>query len=121
VPPPTFSHVQPGVLFPAFATLMMHDFIKAVRRLPDKSSAADHLLTTILKQVVDLLSPFMTELFNRSLPTGRFPAGFRQAFITPIVNKPGLYATDASSYRPISNSSVLFKLLEHLVAVLDAV
>jgi len=51
----------------------------------------------------------MTELFNRSLSTGRFPAEFRQAFITPIVKKPGLDATDASSYRPISNLSLLSK------------
>jgi len=88
----------------------------AVRRLPDKSSAADPLPTTILKQVVDLLSPFITELFNRSLATGRFLAGFSQAFITPIAKKPGLDGADASSYRPISNLSVLSKLLERLVA-----
>jgi len=64
-----------------------------------------------VKQVTDLLSPFMTEVFNRSLSTGRFPAGFRQAFITPIVMKRGLDATDASWYRPISNLSVLSKRL----------
>jgi len=36
-------------------------------------------------------------------------------FITPIVKKPNFDATDASSCRPISNLSVLSKLLEHLV------
>jgi len=46
---------------------------------------------------------------------GRFPAGFRQAFITPVVKKPGLDGADASSYRPISNLWVLSKLLECLV------
>ena len=96
--------------------MTINDVTSAVRRLPDKSSAADPLPTTILKQVVDLLSPFITELFNRSLVTGRFPAGFRQAFITPIVKKPGLDGADASSHRPISNLSVLSKLLERLVA-----
>jgi len=66
-------------------------------------------------QVIDLHSPFVTELFSRLL-TGRFPAGFRQAFITLILKKPGLYAVDASSYRPTSNLSALSKLLERLVA-----
>ena len=49
------------------------------------------------------------------LPVGFLPAAFKEAFITPIVKKPGLDATSASSYRPISNLSVLSKLLERLV------
>jgi len=54
-------------------------------------------------------------LFNRSLTDGHFPAVFKEAFITPVVKKPGLDVTDAGSYRPISNLSVLSKLLERLV------
>ena len=73
---------------------------------------ADPLPTTVLKQVVDLLSPFITELFSRSSATGHF----RQAFITPIAKKPRLYATDVSSSRPTSNLSVLSKLVERPVA-----
>ena len=95
--------------------LTTDDVFNAVRRLPDKSSAADPLPTTVLIQVIDLLSPFITKLFSRLLATGRFPAGFRLAFITLIV-KPGLDAVNASSYRPISNLSTLSKLQEHLVA-----
>jgi len=95
--------------------LTTDDVINAVRRLPDKSSAADPLPTTVLIQVIDLLSPFITELFSRLLATGRFPAGIHQAFITLIVKKPGLDAVDASSYRPISNLSALSKLQECLV------
>jgi len=53
------------------------DVINAVRRLPDKSSAADPLPTTVLIQIIDLRSPFITEMFSRSLVPGRFPAGFR--------------------------------------------
>jgi len=87
-PSPTFSHVRSGVSF--------DDVINAVRRLPDKSSAADPLPTTVVIQVIDLLLPFITELLSHLLATGRFPAGFRQAFITLIVKKPGLDAVDAS-------------------------
>jgi len=42
----------------------------------------------------------VAELFNRSLDAGHFPAAFKEASVTPIVKKP-------SSYRPISNLSVL--------------
>jgi len=41
--------------------------------------------------------------------------GFKKAFITPMVKKPGMDTTDVSSYRPISNLPVLSKLLERLV------
>jgi len=71
--------------------------------------------TSVLKQVIDVIVPFVVDLFNRSLSEGHFPAVFKQAFVTPVVMKPGLDATDTSSYRPISNLSVLSKLLERLV------
>ena len=114
-PPPTFSAARAGVTFTAFQPLTVDDVISAVRRLPDKSSAADPIPTNILKQVVDPVAPFIAELFNRSLRMGHFPNYFRQAFITPIVKKPNLDPTDVSSYRPISNLPVLSKLLERLV------
>ena len=114
-PAPTFTRAPPGVSLGQFQPLSTDDVIDAVRRLPDKSSAADPMPTSVLKQTADIVAPFITELLNRSLCTGQFPAAFREAFITPIVKKPGLDATNPSSYRPISNLSVLSKLLERLV------
>jgi len=63
----------------------LNDVISAIRRLPDKTSAADPIPTSVLKQIADLVAPFVTELFNRSLSTGHFPAAFKEAFITQIV------------------------------------
>ena len=41
---------------------------------------------------------------------------YKAADITPLLKKPSLDVTDVKSYRPISNLSVLSKLLERLVA-----
>ena len=41
---------------------------------------------------------------------------FKEVFITPVIKKPGLDAADVGSYRPISNLSVISKLLERIVA-----
>ena len=71
--------------------------------------------TSVLKQVIDLIAPYIVELFNRSMAAEQFPAAFKEAFITPIIKKAGLDTADVSSYRPISNLSVLSKLLERLV------
>jgi len=60
-----------------------------------------------------LASPYFTNLFNRSLVAATFRLD--TAFITPIVKKAGLDTTDVRSYRPISNLSVVLKLLERIV------
>jgi len=79
-------------------------------------SAVDPLPVNLLKQVVDELVPYLTVLFNRSLALGHFPDMYKDACITPLLKKPSLDAADVKSYRPISNLSVLSKLLERLVA-----
>ena len=53
----------------------------------------------------------MYELFNRSMSAGHFPSAFKDTFITPALKKPGLDATNVQSDRPISNLSVVSKLL----------
>jgi len=50
-----------------------------------------------------------------SLEHGVVPAVFKSAYITPRLKKPNLDPSDVTSYRPISNLSVIFKLLERLV------
>jgi len=84
-----------------FRPLTTDDVISTIRRLPDKTSAADLIPTSVLKQIADLVAPFVTELFNLLLNSWLR----LKAFIAPIVKKPGLDATNASSYRPISNLS----------------
>ena len=99
-----------------FSVISVDDVASCVYILLDKSSAFDPLLTYIFKQVVDLLAQFVAELFNRSLAAGHFPCTFKDASCTLVLKKQGLNFADASSYRPISNLTVLSKLLERLVA-----
>ena len=84
--------------------------------LSDKSSAADPIPTWVLKDVADLVAPYIVHLFNKSIAAGHFPSCFKRAFITPRIKKSGLDKEDVKSYRPISNLSVLSKLMERLAA-----
>jgi len=77
---------------------------------------SDPLPTRLLKDSVEILAPFLVELFNRSIMQGIVPTAFKSAYITPLLKKPDLDSADVKSYRPISNLSVLSKLLERLVA-----
>ena len=72
--------------------------------------------TRLLKDSVDVLAPYIVELVNRSLTSGSVPSAFKAAYITPLLKKATLDPDDVRSYRPISNLSVMSKLLERLVA-----
>ena len=110
-----FTEVPAGSVLCEFCPLSVDD-ISSVRQLSNNSSAADPIPTYVLEQVIDLVAPFVADLFNRSSSTGHFLyAGSRTHSFTPIVKKAELDHTDASSCRPISNLPVLSKLLERLV------
>jgi hypothetical protein len=115
-PPPVFTDIAPGHALTDFLRLTVDDVAAAVRRLPDKQCASDPLPTSLLKENAATLSPFLTELFNRSLLQGAVPSAFKSAYITPLLKKPDLDPAESKSYRPISNLSVLSKTLERLVA-----
>ena len=40
-----------------------------------------------MKDSVDLLAPFLVDLFNRSLSTGSVPSVFKAAYVTPPTAK----------------------------------
>jgi Reverse transcriptase (RNA-dependent DNA polymerase) len=61
------------------------------------------------------MTPFLCQLFNWSLEHGLVPSSFKRAYITPLLKKSDLDSADVKSYRPISNLSVISKLLERLV------
>jgi len=73
-------------------------------------------IPSLLKANVDILAPFLVELFNRSLSTGPVSTAFKEAYVTLRLKKADLDPADTKSYRPISNLSVLSKLLQRLVA-----
>ena len=95
-----------------FVRLSVEHVAATARRLPDKQGASDSLPTNLLKENVDVLAPFLAELFNRSLAQGAVPAVFKLAYVTPMPKKPDLDTAVSLSYRPMSNLSVLSKTLE---------
>jgi hypothetical protein len=115
-PPPSFTASPPNCILSSFRPLTDADVITAVQQLPDKQCTADPMTTRLLKDNVDVLAPFLAVLFNRSMSLGVVPGTFKEAYITPLLKKPDMDPADVKSYRPISNLSVLSKLLERLVA-----
>ena len=100
----------------AFDVTDIADVTTAIRRLPDKQCATDLLPTWLFKMCAEELAPFLCRIFNKSYTDGMFPTTYKAAYVTPLLKKPNSDPVDVCSYRPISNLSVVSKLLERLTA-----
>ena len=91
-----------------------------VRRLimqsPTKSCALDPISTFVLKEMVDVLLPYLTAMVNTSLREGRLPSSHKHAVVTPLLNKTGLDPDELKNYRPVSNLTFVSKLAERVVS-----
>jgi len=71
--PPYFTPITSSSSLSAFRNTTVEDVSIHIRRLPDKSSAADPIPTSVLKDVADLVVPYIVHLFHTSIAAGRFP------------------------------------------------
>jgi len=82
---------------------------------PNKTCQLDPVPTWLVKDMSNLLSPFIALLVNKSLVTGCFPAKFKEAIIQPLLKREGLDLSDLKNCRPVYNLPFLSKLLERVV------
>ena len=113
-PPPSFSS-PPGCSIVEFRLLSVANVVALVQKLLYKQCDSDIIPTHLLKDCVDILDPFLVDMFNRSLWPGSVPTVFKPAYVSPLSKKPDLDAADVRSSGPISNLLVLSKLLQRLV------
>ena len=78
-----------------------------------KAAGPDSVNNIILKELAQPLSSPMSDLFNYSLASGKVPASWKQANVTPIFKKDN--PSDVTNYRPISLLSTIGKVLEKII------
>ena len=88
--------------------------IDIIKTCPVKSSSLDPIPTSFLKRVATTLVNSFAKLANLSFSSSVFPASFKVARITPLLKKPSLDPEKYEYYRPISNFSIMPKLLDRL-------
>ena len=89
--------------------------LEAIDQLsPNAAPGPDGIPSSILKQLKFEVTPVLTIAFEKSLSEGKIPKAFSKAFIKPI-KKPKKPRCDPAAYRPVSLTSNLAKILEHLV------
>jgi len=85
-------------------TAVTHDEVeKMIGSALNKSCQLNPVPTWLVKDVGQLLSPFIALLFNKSLASGIFPSDFKHAVVRPLLKKKGLDVSDPRNFRPVSN------------------
>ena len=79
----------------------------------NKATGPDRIPARLLKHYAPYISSLLSDLFNKSLNTGKVPSEWKISNITPIP-KGGL-KNEASNYRPISLLSIVSKVLERCI------
>ena len=104
------------------STPVMEDFsisvagiLKLLKNLkPGKAAGPDRLKPILLKELCEEIAPIIQVIFERSIQTGKLPAEWCRAQVSPIFKKGD--KTSAANYRPISFTCILCKVLEYIMA-----
>ena len=115
-PQPNFQASSFEGKFANFQQTTPGEIVKLITSANNKYCSLDPVPTDVVKKCSDLLSNFISQIFNRSLSEGHLPQSQKVAHIIPHLKKRGLDEQDFKSYRPVSNLPFLSKLLERTVA-----
>ena len=101
--------------FVNFKLLTDEDVIKLIGNSPTKSCDLDPFPTSVLKQCITEIVPYVKWVINSSLSSGYFPKNCKEAIVASLLKKPGLNLV-YRNYRPVSTLSYISKLIEKAVS-----
>jgi Endonuclease-reverse transcriptase/Reverse transcriptase (RNA-dependent DNA polymerase) len=92
----------------------MTEFHESLKTCKGSSPGPDDISYEMVKQLKEDDKESLLEIYNTIWRTGNFPDGWRKALTMPIP-KPGKDPENLDSYRPISLTSCLGKIMEKMV------
>ena len=111
-PMPPFGPTVTNTTF-NFQSVHMSDITKIIQRLPDKhSSGPDGISYIMLKLSLPAIVGTLVRLFNISLRLGEVPEEWKDAVVIPLHKGGKKPSKDPLSYRPISLTSCVARVLE---------
>ena len=98
----------------SFYPLTESDVSALIKKSAKKSCLMDPMPTSLVVGCLDVLLPVITLIVNSPLPSGYFPAEWKEALVCPLLKKAGLDPV-FKNLRPVSNLQYLSKLTERAV------
>jgi len=98
-----------------FSPVSCKEVTSILARTPSKSCLLDPMPTWLVKKMQEVLVPVICNLCNASLQHGIFPTSLKQAIVLPRLKKTTLDPCSLASYRPISNLTLISKVVERIV------
>ena len=90
-------------------------YLQISQLYPNKAAGPENVPTKILRVLAFILSPYLSDTFNKCYETGIFPKSLKIAKIIPVHK--AKQKDIASNYRPISLLSPISKVLEKLLYI----
>lgn len=89
--------------------------ILAIKELNNSNSVgSDDISLKFLKDVLYIITPYITCIINTSIVTGVFPEAWKHAIVVPVFKNGD--ANNVSNYRPISLLPIVSKILEKIIS-----
>lgn len=92
----------------------MYELQLALDGLKDTSPGVDDIPYSFIIKSPDIIKIYFLNIINKFFEYGVVPEAWKTQIIIPIL-KPGKSSSDPNSYRPIALSSVLAKIMEHML------
>ena len=115
----TFDEPQPDCAPPPLETLApttCNEVKKIISESKATSCKLDPIPTSLLKVLLHVLLPVLTNIINMSFGEGCVPTDLKMALIIPLLKKLGLDPEICKHFRPVSNLTYLSKLMERVAA-----
>ena len=110
--PQTFEHNPTIPTVNSFHKMSTDDVQQIITSMTSKSCELDVIPTTVLKKLLQKLTPILTHIVNASLTQPDFPRDWKTAIVRPLLKKANLDKNIMKNYRPVSNLSFISKVVE---------
>ena len=112
---PTYEILQNNIAWNRFTVINAGTIEKILQSLSDKSCDLDPIPSKLIKKYREFFTPYLVQVINASLISGYVPSDCKKSIIFPKLKKDNLDPENFNNYRPVSNISLLAKILEKTV------